>query len=107
MCEVYRISHSHYLGGPPTWNDLDREKAEAYLAWKAEACPECGTRESDWDPKLGGHRHMYIGETRRCLGCEVLEQTREEVSEDDDKGVKVYLTLNPTLLPVFLSPEAA
>lgn len=105
-CEVFRIPHSHYLGGPLQWTDLDREKAEAHRAWKALACPDCGTRGSDWDPKQGGHRHMFIGDIERCLGCEVLEQTRAQVG-DDDKGMKVFLRRNLEVLEQLLEKAAA
>jgi hypothetical protein len=106
VCEVFQIPHSHYLGGPLQWTDLDREKAEMYLAWKREVCPDCGTRESEWDPEQGGHRHAFISGNRRCAGCELLESERDAI-DDDEKGIKVFLTPNVAVMPLFLAPEAA
>lgn len=80
MCEVYRIPHSHFLGGPLVWTQADRDKAIWHQVQKAETCPSCGTRPAEWDPDEGGHRHAYTAEVGRCPGCAVLEQQQEAFS---------------------------
>ena len=98
MCLRYRISHSHYLGGPAEWTPQDRALAEAYDEWKQGFCPDCNTREEWWDPDRGGHRFMLIGTTRRCLGCQVKEQERKGIPKDEE-GIHVELVQNPQLEP--------
>lgn len=96
VCEKYRISHSHYLGGPPVWTDDDRAKVEAYEDWDRGNCAGCGSREEWWDPKRGGHREACVADTRRCLGCQIKEETRESVPIHE-RGVHVFLVPNPRL----------
>lgn len=93
MCELYRIPHSHFLGGPLVWSVLDREKALAYQGWKARHCPGCGTREEEWDPERGGDRFAYVAETYRCPGCELRAMEQENIP-DGAKGVKIALVPN-------------
>jgi hypothetical protein len=96
VCETYQISHSHYMGGPARWTDLDRAKAEAYAEWRLGTCCRCGTRAEDWDPKQGGHRHAYIADVDVCRGCELLDELREQLPKDV-KGADVVLIPNPKL----------
>lgn len=77
MCEVYRISHSHFLGGPPVWTQADRDKAIWYQVEKARTCQACGTHPDDWDPAKGGRRDAYVVSVTRCPGCAALEQFQE------------------------------
>lgn len=79
------------------WTPLDRAKAEEYAAWKAAACPGCGTREDEWDPKRGGHRFAFVASTHRCPGCELKEMERDQIPENT-KGIKIGLIPNPELL---------
>lgn len=106
MCEVYRIPHSHYLGGPLRWTPLDRAKAEAYVQWRAETCDGCGTRREEWDPKRGGSRVAYIAMSDRCPGCEIKAQEWDHIHESPGKahGVRVGLVPNPEILGD-LTPE--
>lgn len=96
VCETMQISHSHYLGGPPSWSADDRAKVEAYRDWKQGVCPSCGTHADWWDPANGGHRFAFIADTFRCAGCEIKEETRDQIPKDT-KGVHVFLTPNPEL----------
>lgn len=93
VCESYRIPHSHFLGGPPIWTQLDRDKALWYAAWRAEMCPGCGTHPDEWDPAKGGSRTAYVAEQVRCPGCAASEQLRESIESQKvkDRGVRVEL----------------
>lgn len=100
ICERHGISHSHYLGGPQLWTDLDREKVEAYKLWKSEACQKCGTHPDWWDPAKGGDRNAFIATDRRCPGCEVFEELHDQVHKGGRaRGVQVHLIPNPRLRP--------
>lgn len=98
ICEKYRISHSHYLGGPSAWTVNDRALAEAYASWSSDCCSKCGTHPDWWDPEKGGHRFAFIADTRRCPGCELLAELDGQIPSDA-KGVHSFLTVNPELLP--------
>lgn len=86
MCEAYRISHSHFLGGPPEWTQADRDKAVWYQLRKAETCSSCGTHPDEWDPAKGGDRHAYAAAVHRCPGCAQLEQGQAAQENDPNKG---------------------
>lgn len=96
ICEKYGISHSHYLGGPPTWTQDDRDKAEQFARWQSHVCARCGTHEDWWDPAAGGHREIMVPATRRCHGCQAIEDEQASIPKDQH-GVHVYLTPNPAL----------
>jgi hypothetical protein len=98
LCQdVYKISHSHFLGGPPEWTQLDRDKA----IWKnirtKEKCSNCGTREAEWDPLQGGDRQAYTVRAYRCRGCEVKAMYPEALLESLGKGVYLYLGRNDAI----------
>lgn len=76
------LPHSRFLG----WDELDQDKALAWMRERAKQCPGCGTRAEEWKRD----RFAYVGQTRYCPGCEVLEQERENVREDA-RGVTVHL----------------
>lgn len=69
------LSHSQFL----SWPAEDQDKALAYLRFERQRCSGCGTRKAEWerDP------FAYVGNTRKCPGCEVLEQEAENVDEND------------------------
>lgn len=94
LCDRWGIPHSHFLGGPLKWSDLDREKAMAYRAEVASKCSGCGTRDDEWDPDQGGSRFAYVPETWRCPGCELLAMEQDNIPEDSSKGVKIALVSN-------------
>lgn len=101
LCAKYRISHSHFLGGPDLWTPADRALAQAYEEWEQGNCSGCGTRREWWDPARGGHRHAMIADTDRCPGCEVKEQLRDQIPKDA-KGVHVFLRPNPDVMKKIL-----
>lgn len=70
------------------------------MAWwieQAEACPQCGTRYDDWDPKKGGDVHAYYAQTYTCMGCRAAEDAYSAASDNarelkrDAYGLKVRL----------------
>jgi hypothetical protein len=75
------------------WTDDDREKALAYAAWHNGFCSGCGTRDEWWDPSQGGDRFAFVTETRRCPGCELKEQEREQIPSKA-KGIHISLVPN-------------
>lgn len=95
MCESYRISHSHFLGGPAVWTQQDRDKAIWHAQYKAQTCQGCGTHPDDWNPAKGGDRLAYAAVQSRCAGCAVLEQQQEAYEsgpkEDKGRGVRIVL----------------
>lgn len=86
MCEVYRIPHSHFLGGPLVWTQADRDKAIHHQVLKAETCSGCGTHPDDWDPAKGGHRQAYVAKVDRCAGCAAVEQLQEARTAESKSG---------------------
>lgn len=94
MCAEWGIPHSHFLGGPLRWSDLDRAKALTFRALQAEACPNCGTRHAEWDPKEGGDRDAWVADiTRPCEGCIRLAEAQEAIGDDGAKrGMRAFLT---------------
>ncbi len=92
------MPHSIFLGRPvpragePMWLEDDQDKVLAYLATKAEDCPDCGTREADWVDGDGHHldRPAWDVTTRRCYGCAAMAEVSAQVP-DGEKGVRVVL----------------
>lgn len=98
VCAAYKISHSHFLGGPRLWTQDDRDKAIAWQIRQAETCRSCGTHPAEWDERKGGHRHAYEAVIRICPGCEVRERTEVELQEGKYKKVRgklVVMKRNP------------
>ncbi|MFB6643166.1 hypothetical protein ACFCYF_38750 [Streptomyces chartreusis] len=92
LCDRWGIPHSRFLGGDGRWTDLDRAKALAWRVWQHGLCPECRTREDDWDAAKGGDPHAYVADTVRCRGCEAIEQERDQVPDGrPGYGVKIQL----------------
>jgi len=82
-CGPRGIPHSVFLGrvvGPdqPMWLDADREKAMWWSIYKAQTCPECGTRPAEWADDLDA----YEPEPHHCRGCEVLAQGQDHLENN-------------------------
>lgn len=95
VCAQYRISHSHFLGGPDEWTPADRDKAIWWQIRVAETCSSCGTRPDEWDPALGGHRRAYAAVERVCGGCEVLQRAEAQRGDDEIPLRGAHLFLEP------------
>ncbi|MFE6126724.1 hypothetical protein ACFQ6Q_00405 [Streptomyces sp. NPDC056437] len=54
-------------------------------------CPQCGTREDEWDPDLGGDPYAYTAQARKCFGCEEIHLRQKEIPENASAGMKVLL----------------
>jgi hypothetical protein len=93
LCRQYRIPHSQFLGvGDGTWTPRDRIKAQAYEEWLRGACPQCGTRESDWVDDEGDYQEGYVAITHKCFGCEEISAKQSEIPEGRaGAGMKVLL----------------
>lgn len=94
-CVPHGIPHSTFLGSdtPGVWLDADADKALAWEQAMAEVCPECGTREIDWqDPATG--RPWFPPKWEpvavRCPGCAEIEREREQLPDGlNMRGVRV------------------
>lgn len=84
VCRQYQISHSYFLGGPPRWTEDDQDKALAYERYTRAKCGNCNTSLEEWEED----QFAYVGHQWRCPGCEIIEQERGTVPEDQ-KGVQV------------------
>ncbi|MGH3097892.1 MAG: hypothetical protein ACRDMV_18070 [Streptosporangiales bacterium] len=90
VCAEYRIPHSRFLG----WEASDRDKAIWWHIRQREACPSCGTRRDEWDPKKGGRTDAYVASARRCHGCEAVAKHREQLPDGIGHGVQIVLKPN-------------
>jgi hypothetical protein len=82
------IPHSHFLGGPNHWTDLDQDKALAWNREQRKQCATCKTRKDEWE----SDPDRYVGNIERCPGCERLEQEQENVQQmKGAKGLKIGL----------------
>lgn len=84
--EVYRIPHSEFL----SWDKLDRDKAIWQFINSRQKCPNCGTKDDEWDPEAGGDLHAYSAKIKRCRGCEVRQMAQES---DQAQGRGVYIQM--------------
>lgn len=91
VCEKYRVSHSHFLGGPAVWTDTDRDKAIWWHVRSSETCGSCGTRRAEWLDEDGNPWNAFTAEKVRCHGCEAKERTEKSIKESDGKGIRVEL----------------
>lgn len=84
------LFHSEFLAADP----VDRDKAIWWQIRKLETCPNCGTRDAEWDPLQGGNRHAYGAEVRRCRGCEVKQMAEESDLKAYGKGIFIQMRKN-------------
>lgn len=92
LCDRWGIPHSQFLGGDDTWTARDRAKARAYQQYRRTVCPQCGTREAEWDSDLGGDPEAYVASAHRCFGCEEIALKQREIPDGKEgAGMKVLL----------------
>ncbi|MCI3279088.1 hypothetical protein [Streptomyces cylindrosporus] len=93
MCRQYGIPHSQFKGvGNGTWTERDQHKALAYEEYLRGACPQCGTRESDWTDPDGEYVEAYVAQSHKCFGCEEIAMKQREIPEGRaGDGMKVLL----------------
>lgn len=97
VCRAYGIPHSHFLGGPNRWSELDRDKAISYEIVLREQCPRCGTLPEDWQDTETNRVHdrpLWAAVPRRCFGCQDIENVRERMPTGK-KGAGGYVALVP------------
>jgi hypothetical protein len=94
VCAEYRVPHGYFLGGPFRWTQLDRDKAIWWHVRQKQTCSQCGTREEEWDPELGGDRQAYGAEYRRCRGCEVKAMAEDALTSDFGRGIYISMRKN-------------
>lgn len=91
VCHDYKISHSHFLGGPNRWTALDRAKALWWHIREQERCGSCGTRKAEWDEARGGHRHAYQAVHDLCPGCEAKGKGEKTLPKDNNGQWRVAM----------------
>lgn len=78
--------------GTGTWTERDRDKALAYEQYLRTACPQCGTRESEWTDDAGDYQEAYVATVYKCFGCEEIAARQSEIPEGKaGAGMKVLL----------------
>lgn len=90
LCHEWGIPHSEFLA----WDELDQDKALAYARFRHEACPGCGTRPDEWDPKRGGDAGAYEPAVHTCPGCNLRGGTERQIREGDESPGR-YVVLIP------------
>jgi hypothetical protein len=90
VCLAYSIPHSTFL----SWPASDRDKAIWHHIRNRQACPGCGTRPEEWDPKKGGHRDAYHPKPVRCPGCVLKDEMESRPAVADAPGTYVVLVRN-------------
>jgi hypothetical protein len=63
-------------------------------------CPNCGTRQEEWDENL----NAYYPKAVHCLGCEKLAYEMEASREGDTKGVRFALVRADEVIGPKISP---
>ncbi|TXS39692.1 hypothetical protein EAO77_36100 [Streptomyces sp. t39] len=94
LCDRWGIPHSQFIGaGDGTWTVRDREKALAYQAYQRTVCPQCGTRDDDWDHGGDDGEDQYAVTVQKCVGCEVIADKQKDLERDGTSlhGIKVGL----------------
>ena len=80
FCGPAMVPHSHFLGGPRVWTDLDRAKQRAWHRRQRET-HSCGVHPDVWDHELGGdlgNLHLTSG---FCAACEYADARTKEAGE--------------------------
>lgn len=77
MCHRYGIPHGFFLGGAYRWSEADRAKALLFAAWKAQECPRCHTRKTDWETDPD----WRVADFEHCEGCARLDELQEQVKQ--------------------------
>lgn len=93
LCRQFHIPHSQFKGvGTGTWTERDRAKALAYEEYLRAVCPQCGTRDSEWEDDHGDYLDAYVAISHKCLGCEEIAMKQREIPEGRaGDGMKVLL----------------
>lgn len=85
ICETYKVSHSHFLGGPRRWTNQDRDKAIWFRVRQAQTCQSCGTHPYDWDEAEGGRPDAWRAVSHHCKGCQVLQVAQERLDQKNSR----------------------
>lgn len=93
-CVPLGIPHSEFL----SWDVVDQDKALAWQREQAKVCRGCGTRKEEWDRD----KFAYVGEIECCPGCELLEQEKEHMKDQEERGAR---GLSARLVPRALAKE--
>lgn len=98
-CVPAGIPLTHFLGGPPGWDDVSRDAALAWQADQAARCGDCRQRRSDWmTPGPDGELvetvpPPFVVEDQVCPACaagERASRARREAKEDEPGMKLVY-----------------
>lgn len=81
-CVPLGIPHSRFL----SWDELDQDKALAYMREQRKIC-ECGTRREEWERD----RFAYVAMPYHCPGCELIEIEKRNLPDNAPPGIKIPL----------------
>jgi hypothetical protein len=88
-CFDHGIPHSKFL----EWSNDDQDKVLAWINYRHERCPNCGTFPDEWLDRegktLSPPPHMVS--SIKCYGCKALEDEKEMLS-GTERGLYFYLT---------------
>lgn len=84
VCREYKISYSHFKGGPQTWTNEDQAKAIAHEVYLKSSCPRCGTHPEDHQDEDGKplEEPMWYAVIRDCKGCGDFHAVDKEIPQD-------------------------
>lgn len=91
-CGPRGIPHSHFLGGPLAWSDVDRDLALAWEARRRATCQGCGLRRDQWTNADGRFDpQAFEVDFDDCPGCWLLMTGRKKLEGDAAQHIHVHL----------------
>lgn len=91
-CGPLGIAHSEFL----SWDDLDQDKAIAWLGFEKSRCPGCNTFPHEYLDDEGRvlNQPPYIVYSERCYGCVGIEDKNKEIGANK-VGYHLRMIPNP------------
>lgn len=86
-CAPLGLPHSQFLN----WHEDDQDKALAFLLFKGEICPNCGTSNDGWVDDRGRwlDEPKYEVVTHKCYGCEEIGSLKDSIPDHQKSSVYV------------------
>lgn len=91
-CGPLGIPHSVFLG----WDELDQDKAIAWLSFEKSKCNGCNTFPSEYLDSEGrmAYPPPYVVSSEICYGCVLIKEKNDEIG-DRNEGISLRMTRNP------------
>lgn len=90
---------------PSHWTEEDQEKAIVWMMEQKLKCPDCGTRQEESDPKLGGDLNAYYVERYTCITCKNLEDAYTDERKASGKKHRIRPGFKVRLIPNYIHLE--